>query len=144
MRDMILKYQEVIKNEEPYDVEDYISYFLKTSDENKIEYVAQLNGLLSLDWHYQHENIALILQGLKSPMSVNVLFATATKRFEYLSYDDSFALARKCTWALADIGTAKAKDKLISLSLNSNEYIAQYAKKRLDNWEKELHRKFCE
>src|SRR5688572_8448783 len=65
--------------------------------------------LLQADWHYCHENIALILQGIKDPTTVNCLFEAAELHFDYLDYDDGFAFARKCTWALADIGTAEAK-----------------------------------
>jgi len=43
-------------------------------------------------------------------------------------------LARKCTWALADIGTPSARSLLETLATNDNEIIAHYAQKRLEQW----------
>jgi hypothetical protein len=58
-----------------------------------------------------------------------------------LHYDEFFNVARKCTWALADIGTPEAHAKLQLLAKNENPMIAQYAQKRLDGWEREMSRK---
>ena len=97
--------------------------------------------LMGLEWHRSHEDIARALQELKDPSAVEVLYVTALKEFEYLNYDEFFGLARKCTWALADIGTGEAKDKLLRLAQCNNPAIQDYAQKRLDNWEKEISRK---
>jgi hypothetical protein len=56
-----------------------------------------LNKLLLWDWHYRHEDIVSLLQGMKSPSSIEPLFQTAFKKFDYLNYDDCYGLARKCT-----------------------------------------------
>lgn len=69
------------------------------------------------------------------------MFDTANVELEYFNYDDTKSLARKCIWALADIGTEKAKEKLVLLSNSSDTLIANYARKRLNNWELELSRK---
>ena len=100
-----------------------------------------LASALPLPWHYRHEDIVQALQKIKDPSSVDVLFETAFVKYDYLAYDELFGLARKCTWALADIGTPEAKQRLENLAVCSNKLIAGYAKKRLKNWEKELPRK---
>ena len=44
-------------------------------------------------------------------------------------------------WALADIGNGESKKILIEVSKTENAEISSYAKKRLDKWEDEQHRK---
>lgn len=93
------------------------------------------------DWHHSHEDIALTFQKSKSKSAVGALFRVATMKFEYLEYNDSEALSRKCTWALADIGTNEAKEALSHISKNATATIAGFAQKRLGNWQQELSRK---
>jgi hypothetical protein len=139
-------------------IDPNLVYLEKSIDSNDGDYVEDvLNGafksglspdlvpalirLLSLKWHQRHEDVVGALQELKDPKSVEALFQAATSKHEYLSFDEFDGLARKCTWALADIGTEEAKSKLAILSKSDNPRIAGYAKKRLDNWESEMHRK---
>ena len=96
------------------------------------EHIPALIHLLELDWHTRHEDIVRALQSLKSPKAVDILYSTAMRNFDYLDYDEDFGLARKCTWALADIGTPDAWQKLQNLARSQNEIIAGYAQKRLD------------
>jgi hypothetical protein len=105
------------------------------------DYVSSLITLLGKPWHEVHEDIVNALQRLKEPRSVEALFEVASYVFAYRDYDDTDGLARKCTWALADIGTEAAKNKLELLSHHENAQIAGYVRKRLVNWEKELPRK---
>ena len=100
-----------------------------------------LSELLLLPWHKRHEDIALTLQHLRVPSTVDVLAKAALVKYDHLAYDDSHAFARKCTWALADIGTLEARAHLERLARADDTEIAAYAQKRLDNWEVELHRK---
>ncbi|MCP4378088.1 MAG: hypothetical protein GY794_18185 [bacterium] len=100
-----------------------------------------LMDVLSMNWHIRHEDVVLALQELKPPQAAQALREAALVTHEYLDYDAFFGLARKCTWALADIGTPKAKDALFELAETDNEIIAGYAQKRLDRWEQELDRK---
>ncbi|MFP6790363.1 MAG: hypothetical protein VB954_10325 [Thalassolituus sp.] len=104
-------------------------------------YIDLLIALLPADWHYKHEDIARYLQKLKSPKSIDVLTLVAISKFEYLDYDNSESLARKCIWALADIGTEKAKESLVTLSNFYERTIAAMAQERLDNWLNEIDRK---
>lgn len=107
----------------------------------KIDLVDVFIRLLPEIWHYQHETIVNIFQGLKEPRAAQVLYKTALTNYDYLDYDDTFGLARKCTWALADIGTDEARSLLGELAKNENKFIAHYAQKRLDKWNDELSRK---
>src|SRR5258708_3228946 len=76
------------------------------------EFVPALVELLQSKDHFRHEDIAAALQTLRDPKTVDALYEAAHARYEYLAYDEYFGLARKCTWALADIGTPEAKAKL--------------------------------
>jgi len=100
-----------------------------------------LSDALLMPWHCRHEDVARMLQKLREPCSVDALFEAATSRHDYLDYDECFCLARKCTWALADIGTPEARARLEKLALSPNGVIAEFAQKRLNQWEKELQRK---
>jgi hypothetical protein len=97
--------------------------------------------LAEAPWHQRHEDVVRALQQLRSPEAIGALERTAFSTYEYLAYDEDFGLARKCTWALADIGTPAARGALTRLANCNNPKIAAYAKKRLDSWEKELPRK---
>lgn len=90
-------------------------------------YVDILCKLLESSWHYRHEDIAKILQSMKSPSSIEYLYRTALTKFEYLEYDNSYALARKCMWALGDIGTDKAIERLKLLANSEDEELRGYA-----------------
>lgn len=96
---------------------------------------------LPMQWHTQHEDLVSGLQTMKAPEAVDVLYETALLTYEYLDYDEFFGLARKCTWALADIGTPAARMRLKQLAGCANELIAGFAQKRLDSWQAELVRK---
>lgn len=105
------------------------------------EHIPVLCGLLHVDWHSCHEDIVSTLQELKDARAVDAVYRAASVKHEYLAYDEFFGLARKCTWALADIGTSDALAKLHLLAASDNSVIAGYAKKRIDNWDKEQKRK---
>jgi hypothetical protein len=90
-----------------------------------------LCNLLRERWHTSHENIVGALQDIRDPSTVDCLFETALERYAYLDYDDSFALAVKCIWALHDIGTAYAKEKLKILADSDITAIRENARERL-------------
>lgn len=100
-----------------------------------------LTEAIVMDFHTRHEDIAHALQKIKHPASVDALFSAATRAHEYLEYDELFGLARKCTWALADIGTDAARARLRELAQDPNPIIAGYALKRLNHWDEESSRK---
>jgi hypothetical protein len=95
-----------------------------------------LDSLLRAEWHTRHEDVASALQDIRDPSSVDCLFDVAGERHNqlaYLGYDKGLALARKCIWALHDIGTPAAKDKLRLLADSEIEMVRQYASKRLND-----------
>ncbi|WP_420590892.1 hypothetical protein [Bacterioplanoides sp.] len=120
---------------------DGVEAALSPAPLNDPEYIKLLIDLLPLEWHKSHENIVSHLQALKPAAAVSVLSSVAVTKYPYLEYDNSLALARKCTWALADIGTDDAKEALVRISRCGEVEIEVYAVKRLKNWKKELARK---
>jgi hypothetical protein len=83
------------------------------------EFIDLLIKLLREEWHYQHENMVMMLQEIKSRLSIDVLYETTFAKFDYLNYDDTYSLGRKCVHALGDINTEESKEKL-RLIVNSN------------------------
>lgn len=108
------------------------------------EYVPALMQLLGKSWHFRHEDVVSALQQLKDPRAVDVLYEEALVSYEYLKYDEFLGLARKCTWALADIGTSEALERLRQLAGCGNPVIEGYAQKRIDAWQAEMPRKRAE
>ena len=104
-------------------------------------YVPCLVILADAGWHLRQEDVVRALQQLRGPDAVDVLERAAFSIHAHLAYDEDFGLARKCTWALADIGTPEAQRALTRLASCDNAVIAVYARKRLDNWQNELNRK---
>ena len=115
---------------------DFYKYYSSLPAEEGIDLIIKL---FNETWHTNHENIATFFQGVRNPLSADILFKTALRedifQFEYKP------LSRKCTWALADIGTEKAKYYLIQLANSEDEVVKQFAAKTLTNWDKELTRK---
>ena len=92
-------------------------------------------------WHTRHDDVVSALQRLRSPEAVDALERVALTAHTYLDYDEFSGLARKCTWALADIGTPAAYQALERLARSPNPSIAGYATKRIARWHDERHRK---
>jgi hypothetical protein len=110
--------------------------------EFQVHAVPALLKILTYLNHYRHEDIVRLLQEAKDSRAVDTLYKAALVIPEYQEeYDGGAALARKCTWALADIGNAEAYHKLLLLAKNNNPEIAGYAQRRIGLWEKELPRK---
>lgn len=104
-------------------------------------FVPVLVALLASPWHQRHEDIVSALQELRDPRAVDALYHAALVEHEYLAYDEFRGLARKCTWALADIGTAEAFARLQALARSGDELVAGHARKRIERWHHELRRK---
>lgn len=96
------------------------------------DYVDILCKLMNETWHFQHENIAMIFQKIKSPKTVDCLYNAALTQFEYLEFDEAFALAVKCIWALGDINTPESREKLKLLTQSENEIIKDNAINQLN------------
>jgi hypothetical protein len=88
--------------------------------------------LMEEDWHHSHEDIAEALQDIRVPSTVDYLYRAALRKHDYLAHNDSESLAVKCIWALHDIGTNEAVEKLKLLSQSaSSSRIRERALKRL-------------
>ncbi len=90
-----------------------------------------LSELLLVSWHTKHEDIASLLKNIASPNTVENLHKAVELKLDYLEYDDTFQLARKCIKALSRINNEQAIDKLKLLSNSENEVISKYAEKEL-------------
>ena len=94
--------------------------------------VSVLCDLLAEDWHERHEDIASILQEKRDPASSEALFAATQRRYEYLDYNDSAALAVKCVWALGALGGADIARKLRKVAdSDGREDVRQAARENL-------------
>ena len=120
-----------IQAKDPGDFEAALTYVYH---ESRLDEVADLLvGALPMVWHRRHEDMAQALQQIRYIPAVGALAEAAITKHDYLDYDNSYALARRCTWALADIGTDEAKSHLQSPSQFGDPTIAGYARKRLDS-----------
>ena len=82
--------------------------------------------------HYQHEDLAFLLEKKHSPKLINHVYDLAVMELDYKKEDEFFNIARKCTYALGYTNTPKAKEKLELLAQNENELIREYAIKQLN------------
>jgi hypothetical protein len=74
----------------------------------------------------------MLFQKLKSPQTIECLYKTALTQFDYLEFDEAFALAVKCIWALGDINTIEARQKLELLTQSENKIIKENAIQQLN------------
>lgn len=118
--------------EENADDVDYLLFVIFTFNLITDDYVDLLCRLMNEPWHHSHEDIATIFQSFKFPQTAECLYKATLTQFEYLKYDESYALAVKCIWALGDINTSESKKKLELLSESDNEIISQNAIKQLE------------
>ena len=82
--------------------------------------------------HYNHEDLAFLLEKKHSPKLINRVYDLAVMELDYKKEDEFFNIARKCTYALGYTNTPKAKEKLELLAKNENELIREYAIKQLN------------
>ena len=130
-------FREVLETKDYQKVSDFVfSPFPNLTQEEKIAYYTKL---LKYDWHYMHDQIVSFFQSYSNHKTVDILYETAlNEKIDLMEYKP---IARRCTWALADIGTDEAKEKLTQLANCGNELIEGFAQKRLTSWEKEIPRK---
>lgn len=112
---------------------DEVAWLVDHACKSKIhaDWVNVFCDLLDEDWHYSHQDLADTLQDIRDPSAVACLLRAAQKRHEYLAYDDSYALAVNCIWALHDIGTGAAVQALNVLAASDVEIIRDKAKARI-------------
>ncbi|KAF2507955.1 hypothetical protein EYY60_18585 [Flavobacterium zhairuonense] len=86
------------------------------------------------NWHFKHEDIVLTLKETADPNIVDFLYNAIFLNLEYLEYDETYQLARKCIKAIASINNFNSLSKLQNLSNNENKIISRYARKELDRF----------
>lgn len=82
-------------------------------------------------WHQSHEDVVDALATFRSPSSVETLVQTALSTFDYLDYDESYALGVKCIWALGEIESESAVNGLGRLRKSSNSILESEATAQL-------------
>ncbi len=88
--------------------------------------------LLGERWHAQQQELADSLQDMREPSTIEALYAVAHDAAPYNEVDDGRALARKCVWALHDIGTPAAIARLHQLAAAAGDLETRgHAAKRL-------------
>ncbi|RUM71565.1 MAG: hypothetical protein DSZ07_00005 [Sulfurovum sp.] len=97
-------------------------------------YLETMDALLLEDWHSFYYDIILELQRMKSPKSIEPLY-------QFLCKNRENDLGNRVVWALADIGTSRAKKKLEMLLEYDDIKAKELIKKRLKLWECERDRK---
>lgn len=134
--------QKIMHNRDDLALESLLLATYASQGELPPEAVELINELILADWHKQHEDLARSLQRYKRTTSVSALERAAQLTLPYLVDQQTLdAFHRKCTWALADIGTLEARNALIKLSRCGDIELAGYAQKRLDQWDDEIPRK---
>lgn len=136
----LIKIKKIIAEKDSDGAYEKVFSFIHTYEEDE-EILLLLCQIFESDWHEDHENMARAFQYISNPITAETLFKVAFSDFEYIRWNEYFPLQRKCTWALADIGTNEAKKYLEQIEQQANETIAKYAIKRLDLWDFEFRRK---
>ena len=103
--------------------------FFKLYDRS--EFIEDYIKLAKEEFHEEHETIASYFQGFHLPQTIDSIYELATSNFEKYRWDDNFALVRKCCFALGDINTPKAKEKLELLLQSEEETIREHAMEQL-------------
>jgi len=98
------------------------------------EHKAILRGLVEADWHRSHEDAVFALDDLRDPDAVDILYKATHTVPDYLSFDDNRALAVKAIWALGNIGSAAAKEKLEIIARSNNVILRDAALHQLERF----------
>lgn len=109
------------------DVFVYLAFVYEFFDERMVDV---LNQLLISDWHYKHEDIALILQKISSWESIEYLYDAIELHPQYLIWDENNSFEVKCVRAIYYIGKDKALPYLEKLCNHSNGIIRDMAQRQ--------------
>lgn len=131
--------QAAIRNKDAMQVEKVLHSAFQNRETDKI--VPLMSELCVADWHSMHEDAVVLIQNFGETADVPALECVAGMNLSYLAYDERFGLARKATWALADIGGNEARQALERIAVWDNTVIAGYARRRLTRWDVECERK---
>jgi HEAT repeat protein len=96
------------------------------------EHLRYLVGLLTTDWHEQHETIVTMLADLRSPDAIDALYHVATWVPEYQDWNEARPLASKAIWVLGATPGEEAERALIELSKEPDEVVREGARAQLE------------
>lgn len=106
----------------------YLTFAFEVFDVRNVDI---LNQLVVSDWHYKHEDIALLLQRISSLDSIEYLYDAIELRPQYLEWDDNYAFEVKCVRAIYYIGKEKSFSYLEKLCKHPNDVIREMAQRQI-------------
>lgn len=110
---------------------DELIYLIFAFEIFDITNVDILNELLISDWHYKHEDIALLLEKISSLKSMEYLYNAIKLNLNYLSGDENYAFEIKCVRVIYYIGREKSRPYLEKLCRHENDVILEMAKRQI-------------
>lgn len=116
---------------------EYLVYALFVWDEdcNSISeldyYIDDINSMLLMDWHTQHENLVAIIQKVADASSMEYLEKAIDLDLKYLEWDDNHSFEIKCVRAIYQIGKSDAKPFLERISASEVECIREMAVRQM-------------
>lgn len=131
------QFDSILRSKDPQKAYEF--YQLDFSECTEDEIIQMEMKLFEESWHTLHDELASNFQIKRNPAVVQLLCKAVLEgkipEFDYKP------VSRKCTWALADIGTVEAFDCLKAIAQSKDETLAEYAQKRIQLWEDEMARK---
>ncbi len=91
--------------------------------------------LIREDWHDRYDEISFVLQKMRFPSSVEGLYEAVLLKIPHCEDIGPEVFRNNCMWALYDIGTDEAKEKLQVLAKSEIESVREDAQEKLDEWE---------
>jgi hypothetical protein len=95
--------------------------------------------ILCEDWHHLHELIVDVFDEQRYAGGVDSLYIAAITRFKTREYDDYHALGMRCIYALREIGTEEALEKLRLLAKHDAPELAELATEYAEDLDRELN-----
>ena len=117
-QDILQKISEAEANDDYWLLETLLS--IASHDGLNKDDTRVLIHLLSQRWHHSHEDIAMMLEEIKDPSSVDSLYKRA---LDIPDYDDGRSMVKKCIWALVSINTDESWEKIKAIKEELNDPI---------------------
>jgi hypothetical protein len=117
-----------IANKDPKGLENTLAVICNDGADD--DYTDVLLPLFDEKWHTSEEDIISVLELIKDPKSVDILYEIA---LDIPDYDDMRAIAKKCMWALSAINTPEAVQKIKMLKNADDPIIKENATFQLEH-----------
>lgn len=121
---------ESFKSKSATAIEQYIYLIFRFEVYSK-EYVDILNKLLISSWHYQHENIAILLEKISALSSIPYLYDAIDLHPQYLTLENSHAFEIKCVRSIYYIGRESSLPYLKKLCTHSIPEVREMAQQQI-------------